>query len=163
MGELQHDHDGDTHEPSQLVCGATPYDAERTQATLEFIANVPLPNGWTLDEAVSKPLSVEWHEPVIGAMSAQRNDDSADDVSYLQRQAILVWSIYTQAPWSPMCRRGAAWGALVFGVYSHRFVPTREDTASAVLNPSANFFEELAARGGVDALHETLARAFVLS
>lgn len=148
--------------PEELDC-AGPYDAERTAGGLLLARlTVRLPHDWAVAEAIASPLDVEWHEPVVRWMLSERLIDEDDHRSYLLRQAILVWSVYTAAPWSEQARKGAAYGLLIVGLESHQFhLRARTSGAGALLlDPPYDFFERLARRGGVSALTQLLEEAF---
>lgn len=142
---------------------AGPYDAERTAGgVLLAQRTVRLPHDWSLREAVANPLPVGWHEPIIRWMLTERIGDDNEHRSYLLRQSILVWSVYTTAPWADSARKGAAYGLLMVGLESHGFRPKSSTSgASAVLmSPASDLFESLEEQGGVRALHRLLLQAF---
>lgn len=154
---------GDESSAERLDCGGSRYDADRTEGTVLFTCDdtIELPYGWTIAEAIANPLSTDWHEPVVRWMLSERIADADDHRSYLTRQAIIVWQIYKTGPWSLRCRKGAAYSALLVGVWSHDFVPRRGELANSVLNPEHDFFEQLEEDGGVEALMDLLHRSFV--
>lgn len=144
---------------SPLDCGGAPYDEDRTSAAIELASLVTLPHGWTNAEARANPLDRQWHKPRLDWMESERIGGEAGQDTYLVRQAVLVWEVYLHAPWAIDCRKGAAWALLLYGVWTHRFIP-RGGPADTVLNPDIRFFDQLAEDGGLGALIALLQAAF---
>lgn len=148
--------------PEELNCAGA-YDAERTAGGVLLAARVVrMPHEWRLDEAIAAPLTLEWHDPVIRWMLSEQVGDEDDHRSYLMRQSVLVWSIFTSAPWSESTRKGVAFGLLLVGLESHGFRPRTDGHAAVrqILSPPADLFEILGSRGGIKALHVLLAAGF---